>query len=37
MLEQIKRIGRINPTLPQAVTEIGTEAKANCNRSLLIG
>lgn len=28
MLEQIAHIGRINPTLPQAVTETGMEAKA---------
>lgn len=28
VLEQIERIGRINPTLPQAVTESGMEAKA---------
>lgn len=28
MLERIERIGRINPTLPQAVTESGMEAKA---------
>lgn len=28
MLEQIERIGWINPTLPQAVTETRMEAKA---------
>lgn len=28
MLERIERIGWINPTLPQAVTESGMEAKA---------